>query len=650
MENMKRKTGKLLALVLALMMIVSSLPVASFAAFDTANCDLSLEGRTEFYSPDSTTCYESFRFFNLRKAQYEGSFGNQLSDETLSFYNAMVKNYVTERKTGNFIYTPSENFSYVLQYSKKAGDYINRDELDIFHAAACAVVFDSCDAFSKDYPEIFWFRNASFSSTYNTVPDEKQWNDRKVDIVDVTVYVEITLKPIEIYSGSSNDIAVFDSAVNKLTASMNEYFGTFGSEITRKDMLKYMHDYICNNSDYDTASLSDPTDLAAHSAQPFFIGDKLHVCEGYSKVLKILCDRFGIPCVCVSGNTKDFNHPDDRDYDGGHMWNYVQMEDGKWYLIDITWDDQDLKIYDTYFLADWNTKGFYFDTIADERYETYIFSTYQVNGVKVNGREFAYPTLSSEKYNGHTHSWIDYEIIKAPSCKEPGEKLLKCSSAMCQSTKTVEIPVDSNLHKYESVITKKATHLEEGLETFTCVCGDSYTKPIAKISEHTYTSVVIKKATHLEEGLEALTCVCGDNYTKPISKIAEHTYSSVVIKQATHLEEGLEALTCICGDNYTKPIAKLPGHTYTSSVKTAPTCTEKGYTTYKCDCGYSYDGDYVNAKSHNFENGKCTKCGDSKAASCSHMCHKNNFIWKLLKFFFKLFRIQPVCECGVKHY
>lgn len=650
MENMKRKTGKLLVFVLTLLMIVSSLPVASFAGFDRAEYDFSLEGRTEFYSPDGTPAYESFRFFNLRKAQYDGFFGSQLSDETLSFYNAMVKNYVTERKTGNFIYNPSESFSYVLQYSKKAKDYINRDELDIFHAETCAVVFDGCDAFSKDYPEIFWFRNASFSSTYDTAPNEKQLNDRNVDIVDITVYVEITLKPVEIYYGSINDIAAFDSAVNKLTASMNEYFSSLGTEITRKDMLKYMHDYICNNSDYDTASLSDPTDLAAHSAQPFFIGDKLHVCEGYSKVLKILCDRFGIPCVCVSGNTKDSEHPDDRNYDGGHMWNYVQMEDGKWYLIDITWDDQDLKIYDTYFLADWNTKGFYFDTIADERYETYIFSTYQVNGVKVNGREFAYPTLSSEKYNGHTHNWIDYEIIKAPSCKEPGEKLLKCSSAMCQSTKTVEIPVDSNLHKYESVITKKATHLEEGLETFTCVCGDSYTKPISKIAEHTYTSVVIKKATHLEEGLEALTCICGDSYTKPIAKISEHTYSSVVIKQATHLEEGIEALTCICGDNYTKPIEKLPGHTYTSSVKTAPTCTEKGYTTYKCDCGYSYDGDYENAKSHNFENGKCTECGEDKSASCSHMCHKNNFIWKLLKFFFKLFRIQPVCECGVKHY
>ncbi|MBO5599673.1 MAG: hypothetical protein J5897_01365 [Candidatus Methanomethylophilus sp.] len=35
------------------------------------------------------------------------------------------------------------------------------------------------------------------------------------------------------------------------------------------------------------------------------------------------------------------------------MWNYVQMENGKWYLIDLTWDDQDSipKLFHDFFLA-----------------------------------------------------------------------------------------------------------------------------------------------------------------------------------------------------------------------------------------------------------------------------------------------------------
>ena len=26
------------------------------------------------------------------------------------------------------------------------------------------------------------------------------------------------------------------------------------------------------------------------------------------------------------------------------MWNYVQMEDGNWYAVDVTWDDQDISL------------------------------------------------------------------------------------------------------------------------------------------------------------------------------------------------------------------------------------------------------------------------------------------------------------------
>ncbi len=39
--------------------------------------------------------------------------------------------------------------------------------------------------------------------------------------------------------------------------------------------------------------------------------------------------------------------------------------------------------------------------------------------------------------------------------------------------------------------------------------------------------------------------------------------------------------------------------------------------------------------------------------TCDHMCHKTGFvgfIWKIVQFFWKLFRMNPVCECGVAHY
>ena len=63
---------------------------------------------------------------------------------------------------------------------------------------------------------------------------------------------------------------------------------------------------------------------------------------------------------------------------------------------------------------------------------------------------------------------------------------------------------------------------------------------------------------------------------------------------------------------------------------------------YKCDYGCG----------HEFE--KPAEPEDP-SASCDHLCHSNNWfvkniIWKIVRFFWKLFKMNPVCECGAAHY
>ncbi len=53
------------------------------------------------------------------------------------------------------------------------------------------------------------------------------------------------------------------------------------------------------------------------------------------------------------------------------------------------------------------------------------------------------------------------------------------------------------------------------------------------------------------------------------------------------------------------------------------------------------------------ENSKNNDDEDKGESDCDHMCHKTGFvgfIWKIVQFFWKLFRMNPVCECGVAHY
>ncbi|MBQ7118393.1 MAG: leucine-rich repeat domain-containing protein [Clostridia bacterium] len=93
-------------------------------------------------------------------------------------------------------------------------------------------------------------------------------------------------------------------------------------------------------------------------------------------------------------------------------------------------------------------------------------------------------------------------------------------------------------------------------------------------------------------------------------------------------------------------------HNYTVTATTPATCTENGYTVYTCKCTDTYT-ETIPTTGHDYQNAVCTKCGDSKADDCSHLCHKSGFmgfIWKIINFFSKLFKINPVCECGVAHY
>ena len=105
--------------------------------------------------------------------------------------------------------------------------------------------------------------------------------------------------------------------------------------------VRAIYAWLCENNAYNDAqtskhkSESDPVAfayLAAHSAYSAIIpGDAFEpVCEGYAGAFKVLCDALGVPCLCVSGSMTSLS---------AHMWNYVQLESGLWYQVDVTTGD-----------------------------------------------------------------------------------------------------------------------------------------------------------------------------------------------------------------------------------------------------------------------------------------------------------------------
>lgn len=126
-----------------------------------------------------------------------------------------------------------------------------------------------------------------------------------------------------------------------VTAAVAEIQAKLSSKADAKSKVRAIYAWLCDNNTYNDAQTSkhkkesDPVAfayLAAHSAYSAIIpGDEFEpVCEGYAGAFKVLCDELGVTCLCVSGSMTSLS---------SHMWNYVQLENDKWYLVDATTGD-----------------------------------------------------------------------------------------------------------------------------------------------------------------------------------------------------------------------------------------------------------------------------------------------------------------------
>ena len=125
-----------------------------------------------------------------------------------------------------------------------------------------------------------------------------------------------------------------------------------------RDKVKAMNDWISAVVDYDydsyySGSLSYRNGSMPSQSYYLAITSGIAVCEGYANVLVELCNRAGIPCKKIIGYGGRFPpfSPEEK-YEPNHAWNMVYVN-GKWNLIDVTWNDCDDGTVDyTYFFID----------------------------------------------------------------------------------------------------------------------------------------------------------------------------------------------------------------------------------------------------------------------------------------------------------
>lgn len=159
---------------------------------------------------------------------------------------------------------------------------------------------DIWDAYTSDSPEHYWAG------------------------VKEIVYSSVSFKVVFQYTVSKADKAKYDKIVSEKTAAVLNGMGTGLSEYEK---VKYIHDYMVLNTEYDLDSEHNQNILSV-----FIHGSS--VCAGYARTTQYLLNKAGIQCIYVTGQA-------DNGSGSGyipHAWNIVKVG-GKYYNLDTTWDD-----------------------------------------------------------------------------------------------------------------------------------------------------------------------------------------------------------------------------------------------------------------------------------------------------------------------
>ena len=444
----------------------------------------------------------------FRMAQYDGCFGNQLSGSALELYNARVNYYVANRKTGAMVLTySSSSCPYTFEaevVQKEDGLGINK-ETEAYEAFKQQILFDlqsSLDAFIYDHPEIFWLRGGKCSYTVSAKGSNATgW---------VGYISTLTYTPTVAFSGADSLVSEYDAAVKTVVSRIQADADINGDGyVEQLELIKKAHDYLCDRFYYDSAAYATYPTTGDYrifcSAGGFLdsVGTGV-VCEGYAKSFKVICDLLGIPCVLIGGTVVQNGKIQ------GHMWNGVQIN-GKWYLMDVTWDDTASGHTYKYFMVGDITSG---------RTSTGNF------GGSSSGTTFVYPQLEMYCLN---HADFTERVV-APICNEQGYTEHTCISCGF-SYKDQFVDVNPSNHDYQTVIAAP-TCTERGYTAHTCSrCGDTDEITYVNALGHVYSNGICSR------------CGMGDSIVNAsVSSISSQAYGAKALTPAVTVKFGTNVL------------------------------------------------------------------------------------------------------------
>ena len=593
---MKRR---ILSALTALALLLTMCPLGALAA-DTGGDDEiifitePLEG--EMFTMETEPVLPS-SFFNLRQWSepsgftnnvYEG-YRNQLEEDAKKVYDDMKTAFAEPQASATI--TLNHTFENATATGTTSGNTttltLTQEAEEDMSAWMTENVTAAYLALRRDHPEMPWIAAQSFGTGkygYEMDPKNPTPNSEGIYTFNakvVSVPFNLTNVPAEISSGKTTFETKVNDVFNELKSSVDAANSAYAK-------VKAIHDKVCVMITYDGETTQAPYNQTAYSA---FVGTRT-VCAGYGTSFKLLCDKFNIPCVYVSGiggGTKK----------EAHGWNYVKMDDENWYAVDCTWDDNkddNENPFTGFFLVGSNT-------VAPEIYTdvkgTPFSDNHVSDGAWLQSNKtlvFPYPALSDVKYDNK----------QTPTCNPPtgveatyGQKLSDIASKLTnpagntagewswETPDTLVGDVSTSPHKYKAKFTPQNTaefNIVSGIDVSVTVTA----KPLADsmisaIANQTYTGSAIEPGVTVKDDGKTLTV--GTDYTVAYANNTAAGEATVTVTGTGNYQGTASAKFTIEKKTATITITPKADITYDGDPVV---CKETGET---ADITYTYDGD-----------------------------------------------------------
>ena len=425
-------------------------------------------------------------------------------------YNALVESFSAEQ----------QRLQSIAQYHADAAAAINRDRSDLFWMNG----FQTSTVCTVDGERVSGSFSFALGKTYTlalvvTLPLGSDWDG--LDATDRDLF---------------EDIDTLAMAVKRLSVRAMDKGPSY------YEQLRYVNEQLCLYNDYNTVAAEGNYPLrypwTALSALDQLTdendanGSLKPVCEGYARALKLVCDELGIPCILVGGTGNGENH----------LWNYVRLENGYWYAIDVTWNDGTRS--EDYFLVG-----------KDVMDKSHVPSGYVMSSGQTIS--FVYPDLSQDTYRPTDFSLsatLHNEAISS-AVIGGGTVTVVPNGVTDQNNLTVTcndpdivLTVNADGTRTATLPNETATYRFTG--TYRTADGD-YSAELVISVEHAHQ---FGAAQPHNDNQHKKICDCNE------IQYEDHAFGEwSETKPATEEEAGKKERTCACGYVQEKTIPKLEG-------------------------------------------------------------------------------------------